>query len=117
MLLIRDDLHLGYLAGVSGIIGSQPKAHEVNFTWSPPYTIAGVPVLGYQLNITIASGTDQRVINTSQVYVNDAELTVSKPESDKSPCIYVNISILATNTVGNGAVVSYFFHFSSSKHH
>ena len=92
----------------------QSKLNQVTFTWSPPYTIRGVPILAYEFDISIISASDESVIHMVHGYVKDTELTIMKPKSN-STCIYINISVLASNFVGNGATVNDIFYYNESK--
>ena len=104
---------VGYLEGVTNLVGNQSKPNEVTFSWSPPFTLEGVPVLGYESYSTIID-SDETIIYTDHRYLNDSELTVAKPKANSS-CIYVNVSVLATNSVGKGTIVNCIFYFMESK--
>ena len=96
------------------MVGSQSKPNEVTFSWSPPFTIEGVPILGYESSISLISDSDNSIIYKNYHYLNDTKLKVAKPNSNSS-CIYVNISVLATNSAGKGTVVNDVFYFRESK--
>ena len=96
------------------LVGKQSELDQVTFTWNPPYTINGVPILGYELNISIISASDENVIHKVHDYINNTELTVVKPKSNNT-CIYINISVLASNPVGKGEAVNDIFYYSESK--
>ena len=96
---------------MTGLNGIQTKADEVTFSWSPPYTIDDVPILGYESDILIFNDSNRSLINAYHTYLNDTSLIVPKPASD-SNCVYVNVSVSAVNSVGYGETVQDIFYFS-----
>ena len=117
--LSRIELHvsqicIGLLGEVSDLNGAQTKPNEVEFTWSPPYSLEGVPILGYESDVVIIAGSDGSVVQAyHDTTVNDTRLAVLKPESAQG-CLYVNVSVLALNKVGNGTAIHDIFYFSES---
>ena len=98
---------------MSDLVGIQTKPDELTFSWSPPYTIDGIPILGYESDILILSATNGSLLYAYHESLNNTYLTVSKLEPDNN-CVYINISILAANPAGNGDVIYDIFHFSES---
>ena len=96
------------------MVGSQFKPNEVTFSWSAPFTIEGVPILGYESYVSMISDSDDSIIYKNHHYLNDTEFNVAKPKSNSS-CIYINVSVLATNSAGKGTVVNHVFYFRESK--
>ena len=102
---------VGLLNGPSALSGTQTELNEVMFTWSPPYTLEGVPILGYKLNIQVIGNLNETLLSNYYASINDTSLIVSRPESENN-CIFVNISVNATNVVGDGETVFSIFYFS-----
>ena len=96
---------------MTGFNGIQTKPDEITFSWSPPYTIDGVPILGYESDILIFSDSNGSLIYTYHNSVNYTSLAVLKPESGNN-CVYVNTSVHAVNSVGDGESTSDIFYFS-----
>ena len=105
--------NVGLLGEVSGLNGEQTKPLEVEFTWSPPYSLEGVPILGYESEVVIIADSDGSVVHAYHDTVNNTRLEVSKPESAPG-CLYANASVLAFNKVGNGTAIHDVFYFSES---
>ena len=110
-------MHTGLLSGVSNLSGTQIEPDQVTFSWSSPYTLEGVPILGYELSILIISNINGSVISNTHESVNDSSLhvNVSKPDSSEETCICVNISVNARNMVGDGETVFSIFYFKKGK--
>ena len=102
---------VGLLNEPTALSGTQTELDEVIFTWSPPYTLEGVPILGYNLNIQVISSLNETLLSNFYVSINDTSFSVSRPESENN-CIFVNISVNATNVVGVGETVFSTFYFS-----
>ena len=103
--------HVGFLGTVTDFTGYQTKADEITYAWSPPYTIDGVPILGYESDILILDEWNASLIYAYHEFVNDVFLVVLKPEPGNN-CVYVNISVRAVNSVGQGQSVHNIFYFS-----
>ena len=103
------------LGEVSDLNGDQTRPKEIVFTWSPPYSLDGVPILGYESDIAIITISDGSVVHAYHEAVNDTKLVVLKPESEQS-CLYINVSVLPLNEVGNGTAINDIFHFSESEY-
>ena len=77
----------------------------LKFQWSDPYTLSGVPVLGYNVFVQITMMKDQTtsVLNNGTIY--EKEIVATKDENDGF-CAFVNFTIAAVNTVGIGKVTT-----------
>ena len=67
---------------------------SVNVSWSPPFTLSGVPILHYSVNITSQGHTVQR--NTTDTYI-----------ILERPCTSTTYQISAWNEVGEGNITTY----------
>ena len=65
-----------------------------HFNWSPPFTLPGVPILGYNINITDNKG------NVLQINVNNTTQWEYCPEGFGDH----NVSVAAVNGVGEGNI-------------
>lgn len=104
---------VGTLGPVADLIGTQTKIDEVTLSWSPPYTIDGVPILGYELDILFPSASNGSLICPYHEAQNHTHLTLPNLDPDKD-CVYTNISIVAVNAVGHGDAIHDIFYFSES---
>ena len=105
--------YVGLLGEISDLSSAQSKPSEVEITWSPPYSLEGVPILGYESDVVIIAVSDGSVVEAYHDTVNNTRLAVSKPESAQG-CLYVNTSVLAFNKVGNGTAIHDIFYFRES---
>ena len=64
-----------------------------HFNWSPPFTLPGVPILGYNINVT--NKTNGVVLHTDTVTATECEYC---PEEFGNN----NVNIAAVNSVGEG---------------
>ena len=67
-----------------------------HFNWSPPFTLPGVPILGYNINITNNNGV------VLQVNVNNTTQWEYCPQGFGNN----NVNIAAVNSVGEGAATN-----------
>ena len=93
---------------IIGLLEEVPDLHVTNqttkalkFEWSEPYTLVGVPVLGYNTMIQMTTMRDQTAItaHNSTVYKREIEI---KKEINDGFCTFVNITIAAINMAGEG---------------
>ena len=76
------------------------------FYWTPPFTLPGVPILGYNINIT--------TFYSSTVLQNDVTAT-TRWEYCPVDLGFYSVNIAAVNSVGEGDVYSYQLYFMESK--
>ena len=74
-----------------------------NVTWSAPYTLDGVDILGY--NITTSNG--------NVYFTQDTQYAIHK--SDEDPCTEATLTISAYNRAGNGDTTSIDFKYPGGK--
>lgn len=75
------------------------SADTVDITWSPPFTLSGVPINGYVI-IILSTTTNTTTTHTS-VFNNFTFTT-----TDHDPCTNYSIKVFAFNSVGNGSLSS-----------
>ena len=70
------------------------SVESVNVSWSPPFTLDGVPILHYSVYTTSQGLTEQR--NTTETHIILG-----------SPCASTTYQISAWNEVGEGNATTY----------
>ena len=71
------------------------SSESVNVYWSPPFTLHGVPILHYTVNV-VSQGTLTEQINT-----NETHITLERP------CTSTTYHISGWNEVGEGSAAVY----------
>ena len=79
------------LAVVVDVVSSE----SVNVSWSPPFTLHGVPILHYTVNV-VSQGTLNEQINTTETHI-----TLERP------CTSTTYQISGWNEVGEGSAAEY----------
>ena len=102
----------GYLGAVPGLEGTQTSPTESVFKWSKPYSLVGVPVLGYQIRMDVVDSLSGDSIS-HEMFLNDTNYTLTTVSS--ADCTHVNITLFAINNVGPGKQAYYNFRFIESK--
>ena len=72
----------------------QVSLESMNVSWSPPFTLDGVPILQYTVYIT-------SIGRNMTLNITETEITLERP------CSSTNYKISAWNEVGEGNVTSY----------
>ena len=100
--VIKSSIHTGLLESVSNI-----GVNRINFThanvnstavlisWSPPFTLKGVPILGYNVTITnTTSGENETMLveDTTLLY------SIDHPDSENN----FTVTVVPINEVGAG---------------
>ena len=99
---------------VEGLLGKQLSSSLVLFEWLSPYTLAGVPILGYELLIHETDELDKDIWTFCNATANETSYIYNKL-NESSNCTIVNINISAINMVGHGLSAEYMFTFTASK--
>ena len=68
-------MYTGLLAGVGNLISSEVDHCTLHFTWTAPYTLQGVPINYYTINITRHS--DGAVLRSDTTHTTEYLYTVS----------------------------------------
>ena len=74
---------------------------SLNITWSAPYTLDGVDILGY--NITITNTSNNNIINS--YFIQDTQYVIT----DGDPCTELTLTISGYNGAGDGDATSFNF--------
>ena len=86
MLLVSS----GYLAPPTEVRVEEVSVDTVSVSWSPPFTLEGVPILHYTVYITSSTGSSEAV-NTTQTEI-----------SLQRPCADTTYQVSSWNGVGEG---------------
>ena len=76
---------------------------SLNVTWSAPYTLDGVDILGY--NITITNTSNDNILHT--YFTQDTQYVISNNNGD--PCTELTLTISGYNGAGDGDTTSFNF--------
>ena len=87
---LYSTLSSGYLAPPTEVRVEQVSVDTVNVSWSPPFTLEGVPILHYTVYITSSTGFSEAV-NTTQTEI-----------SLQRPCADTTYQVSGWNEVGEG---------------
>ena len=98
---------IGLLDAVN-ILHSFVTFTSLNVTWSAPYTLDGVDILGY--NITITNTSNGNILHTH--FTQDTQYVISNNDGD--PCTELTLTISGYNGAGDGDTTSFNFTFSES---
>ena len=106
------DLVLCYCTYIIGTLGTVDDINycfvnstSINITWSAPYTLDGVDILGY--NITIANTSNGDVLYT--YFTQDQQYIISNIDED--PCTELTLAISGYNGAGDGDITSFDFYY------
>ena len=97
--------HTGLLESVSDLTVALINSTTVLISWSPPFTLEGVPILGYNVTITnTTSGENETmlVVDTTLLYSIDSDNEFT-------------ITVVPINAVGPGQPAAIYFPLSPSK--
>ena len=104
---------IGYLGPVSGLTGIHTAFNTALFQWSMPYSLHGVPVLGYQFFAIIINSLTGDLTLSYNVSLTNKNYSITKLSSFN--CTHVNITVRAINSVGQGEPAHYSFRYIESK--
>ena len=90
IITLTPIIFLGYLAPPTEVWVEQVSVDTVNVSWSPPFTLEGVPILHYTVYITSSTGSSEAV-NTTQTEI-----------SLQRPCADTTYQVSGWNEVGEG---------------
>ena len=89
------------MSGVGNLTSSEVDHCTLHFTWTAPYTLQGVPINYYTINITRHS--DGRVVGgREKLNTTDYIYTVNST----SPGEILDVTVTAVNIVGTGNVAT-----------
>ena len=78
---------------------------SLNVSWSAPYTLDGVDILGY--NITITNTSNGNILHT--YFTQDTQYVISNNDGD--PCTELTLTISGYNGAGDGDTTSFDFYY------
>ena len=86
----------------------------LKFEWSDPYTLLGVPILGYSVFLQITTLKDQTttVVHNGMIYEREI---VTLREVIDGFCAFVNFTIAAINMAGIGNTTSVTEYFAEGE--
>ena len=114
--LINDDIHfcVGVLDEVANLRVTFASEYMGTFTWDDPYTLMGVPILGYKISTALTSLKNNYTVQTNTQVVPKREYTVADPFRNGF-CVLINFTTSAINMAGEGPPSSFATHFMESK--
>ena len=83
---------------------------SLTVTWSAPYTLDGVPILGY--NITITNTSNGNILYT--YFTQDTQYVISN--NDVETCTELTLTISGYNGAGDGEDSSFDFYYPKGYH-
>ena len=101
-------LHVGLLAVIGNIHNMIINSTSLNVTWSAPYTLDGVDILGY--NITITNTSNGNILHT--YFTQDTQYVISNNDGD--PCTELTLTVSGYNGAGDGDTTSFNISFPTS---
>ena len=90
----------GVLKSVSNLNATIINSTTVLISWSPPFTLEGIPILGY--NVTITNTTSSEKNETLQVEGDTTMLYYSIDHSDPDCDSNFTVTVVSVNILGAG---------------
>ena len=90
-------MYTGLLSGVGNLTSSEVVHCTLNFTWTAPYTLQGVPINYYTINISHSDGAALR---------SDITNATKYPYTVNSLGETLEVAVAAVNDAGTGNVSS-----------
>ena len=94
-------------------MGWQTPSNEAVFNWSIPFSLEGVSVLGFEIQVYIVNSITGDVVILSNATVSESSYVVPHPPTVS--CAIINITIQAINYVGLGQPAFSSFMFIEGK--
>ena len=89
---------LGLLKSVSNLNATIINITTVLISWSPPFTLDGVPILGYNVTITTSSGKN----DTTMSVEGDTNMLYYSIEDHPDPDSNFTVTVVSVNVLGAG---------------
>ena len=105
-------VYTGLLESVSDLTVTRVNSSTVLISWSPPFTLEGVPILGYNVTVTNTTSVENETMSVEE---DTTMLYYSINHSD--PDNNFTITIVSINGGGVGQPAVSTFIFSSSKYY
>ena len=99
------NLHVGLLESVSNLTVVSINSTTVLISWSPPFTLEGVPILGY--NVTITNTTSGEELETANTTMLNYTFSIDHPDPDSN----FTVTVVPINGAGPGENVTKCFLF------
>ena len=101
---------IGLLNSVNDLAVVSINSTTVLISWSPPFTLEGVPILGYNVTITNTTSGENETMSvegdTTMLYYS-----IDHPDPDNN----FTVTVVPINKAGLGEASSFVFHFSARK--
>ena len=91
-----DHYSLGPLESVSNLPVMSINSTTVLISWSPPFTLEGVPILGY--NVTITNTTSGEELETATTTMLNYTFSIDHPDPDNN----FTVTVVPINGAGLG---------------
>ena len=109
--MINHDVHAcaGLLESVSDLTVVSINSTTVLISWSPPFTLEGVPILGYNVTITnTTSEENETILETANTTMLNYTFSIDHPDPDSE----FLVTVVPINEAGPGDNVTTSFSFS-----
>ncbi len=91
ILILYHYYHTGPLSSVGGLSYSFINSSTVNITWSPPFTLPGTNIIGYNISVAI-NGSNSDSLFTMESYYEFILTSVTN-----SSCDQISITVTGYN--------------------
>ena len=81
----------GPLSSVDGLSYSFIDSSTINISWSPPFTLPGTHIIGYNISVTTSNGT------TTDYYTSNSYYVLLSTDITDSPCDQITITVSGYN--------------------
>ena len=108
-------MDIGILDEVTNLRVTFKSEDMITFTWDSPYTLMGVPILGYNISIVFTSLKSSDLIQTISKVTLINDIVVTNPFQNGF-CVLINFTTSAINMAGEGYLNSISAHFDESKY-
>ena len=99
----------GLLESVSDLTVVSINSTTVLISWSPPFTLEGVPILGYNVTITnTTSEENETILETVNTTMLNYTFSIDHPDTDSE----FIVTVVPINEAGPGGSVTTSFSFS-----
>ena len=86
----------GPLSSVDGLSYSFIDSSTINISWSPPFTLPGTHITGYNISVTTSNGT------TTDYYTSNSYYVLLLNDITDSPCDQITITVSGYNGLNAG---------------
>ena len=86
----------GPLSSVDGLSYSFIDSSTINISWSPPFTLPGTHITGYNISMTTSNGT------TTDYYTSNSYYVLLLNDITDSPCDQITITVSGYNGLNAG---------------